>query len=61
MDIFRYKGFIGSIEASAEDKVLYGKLLCISDLVTYEAASITALEAEFKHAVNDYLLTCSRL
>jgi predicted HicB family RNase H-like nuclease len=61
MNIFRYKGFIGSIEASAEDKVLYGKLLYITHLVTYEAGSIIELETEFKNAVNDYLLTCKQL
>ncbi len=61
MNIFRYKGFIGSIEANAEDKILYGKLLYINDLVTYEASTIPQLETEFKNAVNDYLETCQQL
>ncbi len=33
MNIFRYKGFIGSIEANAEDKILYGKLLYINEFI----------------------------
>jgi len=61
MNIFHYKAFIGSIEANAEDKVLHGKLLYITDLVTYEATTLTGLENEFKKAVNDYLATCKQL
>lgn len=61
MNVFRYKGFIGSIEADVEDKILHGKLLYITDLVTYEATSISHLETEFKKAVSDYLETCKQL
>ncbi len=61
MNIFRYKGFLGSIEVDAEDKILHGKLLHITDLVTYEASAIATLENEFKKAVNDYLDTCKQL
>ena len=61
MNVFRYKNFIGSIEVSTDDKCLYGKLLYINDLVTYEAKTILQLEKEFKHAVDDYLKTCKEL
>lgn len=61
MNIFRYKGFIGSIEADSEDKVLHGKLLYITDLVTYEADTIPELEIEFKNSVDEYLATCKLL
>jgi predicted HicB family RNase H-like nuclease len=60
-NVFRYKDFIGSIEADAADKILHGKLLYITDLVTYEATTMTSLENEFKKAVNDYLNTCQQL
>ena len=61
MDVFRYKGFIGSIEADAEEKILHGQLLYITDLVTYEATTIAQLENEFKKSVVDYLATCQQL
>lgn len=61
MSIFRYKGFIGSVEIDSEARCLYGKLLYINDLVTYESNTITHLETEFKKAVNDYLTTCKKL
>ena len=58
MNVFRYKDFIGSIEASPEDNCLYGKLLYINDLVTYEAETIKKLESEFKKSVDEYLKAC---
>ena len=61
MKVFHYKGFVGSIEADSEEKCLYGKLLYINDLITYEADTVVQLEKEFQISVNDYLLTCKQL
>ena len=61
MNVIRYKGFLGSVEASPEDKCLYGKLLYINDLVTYEAETVADLEAEFKSSIDDYCETCKKL
>lgn len=61
MNVFRFKGFIGSIEADPVSKCLNGELLYINDLVTYEADTVAKLEIEFKHAVDDYLKTCKEL
>ena len=58
MEPMQYKGFLGSIEISKEDKVLYGKLLHINGLVTYEAESYSELEKAFREAVDDYLTDC---
>jgi predicted HicB family RNase H-like nuclease len=54
-------GYSGSIEISLEDHCLFGKILFITDLVTYEAETILALEAEFIAAVDDYLVTCKEI
>ena len=56
-----YKGYIGSIEYSPEDKCFFGKLEMIEDLVTFEADNATELEDNFKYAVNEYLETCEAL
>lgn len=58
---FRYKNFTGSIEKSSEDACLYGKILFIRDLITYEATTAKQLEKEFKRATDDYLITCKKL
>lgn len=54
----KYKGQIGSIEHDLDRGMLYGKLLFINDLVTYEAESLRALEAEFKVSVDEYIADC---
>lgn len=35
-DVLTYKEFIGSAHFDAEDKVLYGKIEGINDLITFE-------------------------
>lgn len=50
-----YKGYVGSIEWDSEDKIYYGKLLNINDLVNYHADDIIALNEHYHEAVDDYL------
>ena len=57
-DVLQYKGYLGSVQYSREDKVLHGKLLGIGALVNYEAEDVRTLEKAFKEAVNDYLIFC---
>lgn len=59
--VFDYKGYQGSIEFNLNDGILFGKILFINDLVTFEAQTITELEREFHDSVDDYVDTCSRL
>lgn len=56
-----YKGYIGTVEFSAEDKIFFGKIQGINDLVTFEGTSVDGLEKSFKEAVLDYLETCATL
>lgn len=58
MNTIKHKGYEGSVETDVERKVLWGKILFISDLVTYEGASFDEIEAAFHEAVDDYLETC---
>ncbi|MBB5439396.1 putative HicB family RNase H-like nuclease [Pedobacter sp. AK017] len=58
---FEYKGYIGSVEFSADDRVFFGKIHGINDLITFEGASVSELEDAFKEAVIDYLATCKEL
>ena len=58
MNLLKYKGYIGDIQASVEDDVLHGKLQYISALVTYEGQTVDELNSAFKEAIEDYLHTC---
>ena len=59
-DMLQYKGYYASIHFSGSDKVFYGKIIGINDLVSFEGSSVRELERAFKEAVNDYLETCKQ-
>lgn len=56
-----YKGYRAAVDYSEEDNILYGTLLGINDLITFEAESISDLKIAFEEAVDDYLATCKEL
>jgi predicted HicB family RNase H-like nuclease len=53
-----YKGYTGSIEYSEEDNLLYGKVLGIQGLISYEGLTGKELETDFKEVINEYLAGC---
>lgn len=56
--VLEYKGYQGDIKTSVEDGVLYGQILHINDLVTYEGDTVPQLKAAFEESVDDYLEMC---
>ena len=38
-DLIKYKGFIGSVHFAAEDRVFYGKVEGVIDLITFEGST----------------------
>jgi len=58
MKYLEYKGYTGSIEYSAEDNLLYGQVLGIRGLISYEGLTGKDLEADFKQAIDTYLADC---
>lgn len=59
--ILEHKGFQGSVEFSLENNVLFGKILHIDDLVTFEGDDVQGLYTAFVESVDDYLETCAQL
>ena len=55
----KYKGYDGSVEFSAEDRVFHGSVLGIKDRVTFEGEGVADLETNFQSAVDEYLQICS--
>ena len=53
-----YNGYAGTVEYSEDDNVLFGRLIGIDDIITYEGESIQDLRAAFTEAVDDYLAHC---
>jgi len=58
MKYLEYKGYTGSIEYSPEDNLLYGKVLGINGLISFEGQTGADLENDFHQAVDAYLEDC---
>ncbi len=53
-----HKGYLGSVQYSAEDHLFYGKIEHVRSLITFEGTDVATLEEAFEEAVDDYLATC---
>jgi predicted HicB family RNase H-like nuclease len=56
--VMSYGEFQGTAEVSLEDNCLFGRVLHIDDVITYEANSPQELRKAFEEAVDDYLDFC---
>jgi len=54
----KHKGYIGSVNYSSEDNVLFGKIEGINDLVNFQGATADEIKESFIESVDDYLETC---
>ena len=53
----QYKGYVGSVEFSEEDRIFYGKVMGVRSLISYEGENEKELLNDFHAAVDDYLKT----
>lgn len=53
-----YKGYVGSVEFSEDDLLLFGKVQGIRSLISYEGTTAAELIKDFHGAVDDYLALC---
>jgi len=61
MNTMTYKGYTARIEFDDRDNILIGRLLGISDVVSFHADNVIELRAAFDEAVDDYLDTCAKI
>ena len=54
-NLLTYKGFEGTVEYSAEDDCLFGKILGINGLTMYFGDSLESLKRDFYDAVDFHL------
>lgn len=57
-DVITYKGFIGSVHFSSEDKIFFGKVEGINDLVTFEGETVKELEEGFEYMIDEHIKDC---
>ena len=56
--LLRYRGYFAKPKYSAEDRIFYGEILGISNLVDFQFEEADDIENEFHKAVDDYLQYC---
>ena len=53
-----YKGYVGSVVFSEQDRIFYGKVKGIHALISYEGTSKKELSDDFREAIDSYLMLC---
>ncbi|MBQ3256246.1 MAG: antitoxin HicB [Oscillospiraceae bacterium] len=53
-----YKGYVGCVEFSEQDRIFYGKVKGIHSLISYEGTTINELTKDFHEAIDSYLALC---
>ncbi|MEI2689501.1 MAG: type II toxin-antitoxin system HicB family antitoxin [Anaerolineae bacterium] len=56
-----YKGYTATVEFDAEDRLFFGRLSGISDMVTFHSESAVELVEAFEQAVEGYLAMSEQL
>jgi predicted HicB family RNase H-like nuclease len=55
-----HKGYVARIELDEDEKILHGRVINISDVVTFEASSAPQLLREFRRSMEDYFSFCRK-
>jgi predicted HicB family RNase H-like nuclease len=60
-NILSFKGFIGSVEIDLKNKILFGQVQGIHDVVKYSSPTTIGIKQEFQFSVKKYLSSCKAL
>lgn len=58
--MMEYKGYIGKVEIDDEAGILYGEVINVRDVITFEGKSVTEAQKAFRASVDDYLDFCAK-
>jgi len=58
--MMEYKGYIGKIEIDDEAGILYGEVINVRDVITFEGTSVDEVQKAFQESVDDYLAFCAQ-
>ena len=58
--MMEYKGYIGKVEIDEEAGILYGEVINVRDVITFEGASVDETQKAFRESVDDYLDFCAK-
>jgi len=61
MNKLHYKDYIGNVFFSEEDGVFHGKVIGISDSISFEGESVKSLTEDFHNSIDEYLEFCKEI
>ncbi|MHB1561680.1 MAG: type II toxin-antitoxin system HicB family antitoxin [Isosphaeraceae bacterium] len=56
----KYKGYTGVVEFDEESSSLYGRVIGLRDVITFQGDSVAEVTQAFQDSVDDYLEFCAR-
>lgn len=56
-----YKGYTGQIEVDTDNKIFFGRVLDIKDVITFQGNTIEEAGQAFQDSIDDYLKFCEQL
>jgi predicted HicB family RNase H-like nuclease len=59
MNTFTYKGYNGAVEVDPKAGILFGRVLDLDAVLTFEAETVRDAEQAFRDTVDDYLDWCA--
>ncbi len=54
-----YKGYTGSVEVDTEADILFGRVVALRDVITFQGETIAEARKAFQDSVDDYLAFCA--
>ncbi len=58
--MMEYKSYIGKVEIDEEAGILYGEVINVRDVITFEGTSVDEVQTAFRESVDDYLEFCTQ-
>ena len=56
-----YKGYTGKVEYDDDAGILFGKVVDIADVITFQGTSVDEIRQAFRDSIDDYLEFCNEL
>ena len=54
-----YKGYTGSIEVDTEAEILFGRVVGLREVITFQGRTVAEARKAFQDSVDDYLAFCA--
>jgi len=58
--MMEYKGYIGKVTIDDKAGILYGEVINVRDVITFEGTTVAEIQQAFQESVDDYLDFCAQ-